>query len=358
MEWGCVDNKRYSHISSSPEPQYLKDLTESAHHYADSVLTTLTLEERAGQCLMPSIQSKNDSIVLNELTRFIEDYHVGGVVLMEGDLESAHILSQIGKESKIPLFVAIDAEWGLGMRLADAPVYPKNGRIARDSEETGLFDYGRQIAEESRAVGINMILGPVIDISIEGDKTIGKRSFGYDPGLVSNYGVAYAKGVESGGVVTVAKHFPGHGRALNNSHVEIAQLKGGISALDTMELRPFREYINSGLSGIMAGHIQAHALDPAGKAASVSIDMLTSLLREEMGFKGLILTDAFNMGGARGLTATEALNAGADIILCPSNLYWEHQNIMKDIKEGRLKIEILDARCKRILFTKYIFGIV
>lgn len=334
-------------ISEPPKDSTIRDIA-----MVDSLITHMTLEERIGQCIFPSIETKTDPSTILTYKRYIEDYHVGGIVLMKGNLESAEKLAEIGANSKVPLFVAIDAEWGLGMRLEDAPVYPRNGNINPESEDTELFDYGREIGLQCKEVGINMVLGPVIDISAEHIGVIGKRSFGDNPERVSEFGVAYAKGLESGGVVSVAKHFPGHGRAFNDSHDQVARLNRDINELDSIDLRPFREYINLGLTGIMAGHIEAKALDPDGVPASVSMDMLTALLREEMGFNGLILTDAFDMGGVKGFSAVEALKAGADIILCPQNIRETYNEILESVKRGDLSPAVINDRCRRILFIK------
>lgn len=334
------------------------DLTSKCSWLADSLLTTLTLEERVGQCLMPSINSSSDPYTLALYKKYIEDYHVGGIVLLKGTLKSAQELARIGSESDVPLFIAIDAEWGLGMRLEDAPTYPKNGNISKETEDTELFDYGMKIANECRVAGINMVLGPVVDITPVNQGFIGKRSFGDNPARVSEFGVAYAKGLESGGVISVAKHFPGHGSSVIDSHRGVAKVRRTITALDSIDLRPFKEYVDLGLSGIMAGHIQSLALDPSGNAASVSMDMLTSLLRDEMGFNGLILTDAFDMGGAKGFSALDALKAGADLILCPRNIEKEYENLLRSLKEGELELAVLNNRCRKILFYKYLFGVI
>ena len=335
-----------------------KDITLRADLYVDSLLTTMTLEEIAGQCFMPSIYSNADSLNVLLLKKYIEDYHIGGVLLLKGDKNGVIEISKIGNSTKIPLFISIDAEWGLGMRLADAKIYPKNGNIDINSEETELYDYGNRVANECREIGINMVLGPVIDIASTTGGIIGKRSFSSDPQLVADFGVAYAKGLESGGVISVAKHFPGHGGIETDSHKHTVTINKNITMLDTVDLKPFRSYINAGLTGIMAGHIQSKALDPNGTAASVSMDMLTSLLREELEFKGLVLTDAFNMGGADGFSASDALIAGADIILCPSDVGKEYNELMKNVQMGNIDVSIIKTRCKRILFTKYLFGII
>lgn len=333
------------------------DITRAAVEYADSILTTMTLEERIGQCLMPSINANTERVNLNKYKRYIRDFHIGGIVLLKGNVSAAKKLSEIGRDSEIPLFIAIDAEWGLGMRLEDAQVFPMNGKIRKGTEDISLYDYGQEIAKECRKIGINMVLGPVLDISSNKEGYIRNRSFGQDPKTVSEYGVAYAKGLESGGVMSVAKHFPGHGNVSTDTHKEAARLNKNITALDSTDLKPFKDYVNEGLNGVMAGHIQAPGLDPGGSVASVSMDILTSLLREEMGFKGLILTDAFNMGGAKGSTPTDALKAGADLVLCPDDVEKEYKEILKNVTSGKIALSIIDEHCRRILFTKYIFGI-
>lgn len=355
---GCqIKDKVETAIIVKEEEPIDNDLTSKALEYADSLLTIMTLEERVGQCLMPSIYSSSDSSTIRLLKKYIEDYHVGGIVLMQGNLASAKKIAKIGEEAKIPLFISIDAEWGLGMRLVDAPVYPKNGNLGKEAEESELYDYGREIAQECNLIGINMVLGPVVDLSNSKRGVLGNRSYGENPRLVSDLGVAYSKGLESGGVISVAKHFPGHGSTQMDSHKGTVKITRDITALDSMDLKPFKEYINSGLTGIMAGHIKAKALDPDGNPASVSIDMLTSLLREEMGFKGLILTDAFDMGGAKGFSGAAALKAGADLILCPSNIAKEYQELLTVVNNGSLDIKIINERCRRILFVKYLFNI-
>ena len=334
-----------------------KDLTDGLTLKADSILSGMTLEERVGQCLMPSIPSSSETHNVQTLQKWIQDYHIGGVVLQKGDLTSAKLLSEIGENARIPLLVGIDAEWGLGMRLEDAPKYPKNGNITKESGEVALFDYGQQIARECKEIGINLVLGPVIDVTSRRTGIIGTRSFGGDPELVSAFGIAYAKGVESGGIISVAKHFPGHGGANQDSHYETAKLNRSLSALDTIDLTPFRNYISSGLSGIMAGHIQIPAIDPERKPATVSYFILTDLLQGEMGFQGLVLTDAFDMGGIKEYRASDALRAGADIILCPKDIAEEYKHLLNEVKKGTLDLRIINDRCRKILFYKLLFAI-
>lgn len=355
--FSCKKSSNPDNKTITEKKTIVYDITQKASYFADSVLSSLTLEERIGQCFMPSIRALDEPSNLSLLKKYIEDYHVGGIVLLQGNVTAAKKLSEIGSEAKVPLFIAIDAEWGLGMRLEDAPVYPKNGKIDKSTDETYLFDYGQQVAKECREVGINMVLGPVVDITTSNSGIIGKRSFGDNPQIVSDFSIAYSKGLESGGIISVAKHFPGHGSTIVDSHRNLVKVKRSITELDSIDLKPFRDYVNSGLSGIMAGHIQSLALDPSGRSAAVSMDMLTSLLREEMGFKGLILTDAFDMGGAKGFSASDAIRAGADIILCPLDMAKEYKNLISEVKTGALDLSLINDRCKKILFYKFLFSL-
>lgn len=276
------------------------DLTAMARHMADSVLEGMTLEQRVGQCFMPTLYARE--VTARRLCEYISDLHVGGVVLLKGDLNSAAVLSGIGASAEVPLFMAIDAEWGLGMRLEDAPYFPRNGQLGSRADEELMYDYGRELARECRRVGINMVLGPVVDVAHNIGGVIGSRSFGADPQRVADLGVAYARGVESGRVVSVAKHFPGHGSPEGDSHKSLPVISRSLHQLDSIDLYPFKSYIDSGLSGVMVGHLAVPAIDPKSMPAAVSPVVIKDLLKGEMGFRGLVLTDALNMGVRKVMT--------------------------------------------------------
>lgn len=314
----------------------------------------MTLEQRIGQTLMPAVYAADDPFSLAKVQGYAADIHAGGVVLLKGSLEAA---SEIGRlldiASPAPAFIAIDAEWGLGMRLADTPVFPSNGQLAANASENLLYEYGAEVARQCRMAGINMVLGPVADVAVEGSR-IGKRSFGRDAGKVAERTVAYARGLEDGNVLSVAKHFPGLGAPAQDSHMALPVLNTGKKHIDSVDLLPFRRYIEVGLSGVMAGHMSVPALDASGKPASFSHPILTGLLRNKLGFNGLVLTDALNMGGAEGHTAAEALLAGADIVLAPADTRKEFYAILKGVQEGTLPFAVVNDRCRRILFYKYL----
>lgn len=333
------------------------DLTAEARLLADSALSMLTLEERVGQCFMPSVLSISDSVNLDKLRRYIVDFHVGGIVLLRGDLRSAAVMAGMGASARVPLITAIDAEWGLGMRLEDAPGFPRNGNIAAQADEQLLFDYGREVARECRRVGINMVLGPVVDVVGNPGGVIGDRSFGGDPIRVADLGVAYSRGLESGGVLSVAKHFPGHGASADDSHVSLPVLLRGRQELDSIDLYPFRSYIDAALNGIMVGHLAVPAVDSLMLPAAVSPAVIGGLLRDSLGFRGLVLTDALNMGGVAGYGAGAALEAGADIVVGPADTGAEIRNVMDLLKTGKMRMSVIDAHCRRILFYKFLTGL-
>lgn len=324
---------------------------------ADSALSMLTLEERVGQCFMPSVLSVADSANLNKVRRYIVDFHVGGIVLLRGDLRSAAVMAGMGAAARVPLITAIDAEWGLGMRLEDAPGFPRNGDIAAEADEQLLFDYGSEVARECRRVGINMVLGPVVDVVENPGGVIGDRSFGGDPARVANLGVAYSRGLESGGVLSVAKHFPGHGASPADSHVALPVLSRDRQALDSIDLYPFRSYIDAALNGIMVGHLAVPAVDPEMVPAAVSPAVIGGLLRDSLGFRGLVLTDALNMGGVAGYGAGAALAAGADIVVGPADTAAEISSVIGLLKKGKMKMSVIDDHCRRILFYKFLTGL-
>lgn len=338
------------------------DLTDDALAWADSVMAGMTLEELAGQLFMPAVYSDISPQSLRSIASYASDCHVGGVVLLKGTVEAARLISDtLRKFSVAPPFIAIDAEWGLAMRLKDTPKFPKNGQISPKAEETLLFDYGMEVARECRGAGINMVLGPVLDVLPEGRRgdagaVIGNRSFGSDPKRVARLGTAYARGLESGRVMSVAKHFPGHGSADGDSHRLLPMVDKDRAALDSTDLLPFKAYVDAGLSGVMTGHLLVPVLDSEGVPTSVSKKTIEGLLRGEWGFDGLVVTDAMNMKGAKGKTCADAVMAGADLVLAPESTRREADALINSVRSGRFSLSSLRERVRRVLFYKYMFA--
>lgn len=332
------------------------DITADALRWADSVASTMSLEEMAGQLLMPSVFARTDKETIEKVKGYLADCHIGGLLLLEGDLESAAAMTDtLQSLSPVGAFVAIDAEWGLRMRLAGTPAFPDNASLGDAADDQLLFDYGREMARECRHVGISMLLGPVADVASGG--FLGRRSFGGDPGKVAEFSTAYARGVEAGGVVAVAKHFPGHGGAEGDSHKRLAVNPRDRSQLDSLDLYPFRSLVDGGISAVMIGHISVPELDSTMRPAAVSPVIMQNELRGRMGFRGLIVTDALNMSGADGYDAVDAVLAGADLVLSPQDPAKEFSALVVAVKEGRLPSRVLAERVRRVLFHKYLAGL-
>lgn len=331
----------------------ISDISLQADICADSLLHLMDDGEKSAQLFMPAVYASSDPYTMAAIKEYA-DKGIGGIILLKGDARSAALIADsLRRWSRIPPFIAIDAEWGLAMRLAETPEFPLNSTISEDADESLMFDYGLEVARECRKLGINMILGPVLDIS--GKKSyMTRRSLGEDPERVATLSVAYARGLESGNVVSVAKHFPGHGAAKGDSHKRKTVIERSLMSLDSVDLYPFRKYIEQRLSAIMVGHMAFPAIDPEMLPAAVSPAVITDLLRTDMGFDGLILTDALNMSGAAGYGADKAITAGADMVLAPAHTDAEIKKIKNAIEEGTLSTDILDTHVKRILFRKFI----
>ncbi|MDE5840932.1 MAG: hypothetical protein K2H49_08430 [Muribaculaceae bacterium] len=333
------------------------DISVEARLWADSIMDSMTLEEMAGQLVMPAVYADDSGYALRIVREYATDSHVGGVVLLKGNVRGARAIADTLRAMvEVPPFIAIDAEWGLAMRLEGTPGFPRNGQIASDADEILLFDYGYEVARECREAGINMVLGPVLDVLPSGRRSsgIGSRSFGCDAGRVARLGVAYAKGVESGGVLSVAKHFPGHGSADADSHKRMPLVAKTREDLEAADLLPFREYIANGLSAIMTGHLNVPALDEEEVPVTVSKKILDDYVRKELGFRGLIVTDALNMAGAGGKSAADAIMAGADMVLAPADTEMAVVSIADIVRSGRFSLSGLRDRVGRVLFYKFL----
>lgn len=353
---GCSSflSKSETDSAEQQEEVEISDFTKDAEAWADSVLNTMTLQQKIGQFVMPSMYASSDEATVSLLHRYVVENKIGGVVLLKGSPEASAFLSDtLRRISKVIPFVAVDAEWGLAMRMPDTPKYPRFSELGKGTAtDTLMFDYGAELGRELSLAGFNMLLGPVMDVDGGKKGVIGSRSLGDDPERVADLGVAYALGVESRGIITVSKHFPGHGGAAD-SHRSLPVVNKSRQYLDSVDLMPFRAVIANGLSAIMVGHISMPALGDSLPAA-VSRNVMQKLLRREMKFRGLILTDALNMGGVKGYGAADAIIAGADIVLAPENTQRAVEEIESAVIAARISMEEINEKCRRILFYKYL----
>lgn len=331
----------------------IMDLTAEAMQWADSVTMRMDTARLGAQVLMPALYASDDPWTVALLQRYARE-GIGGIILLKGTVEEARTLADsMCSVSAVEPFVAIDAEWGLNMRFADAPKFPANGRLSPKVQDQLMYDYGREVARECRQIGINMVLGPVLDVT-RGNSYVGVRSFGSDPRRVSDLGLAYGKGLSGGGVMPVAKHFPGHGTVLTDSHKGKGVIDGSLQRLDTVDLVPFRAWSAAGMPAVMVGHLAVPAIDSKMLPAAVSSTIISDLLRGDLKFSGLVLTDAMNMLGAEGYTAADALRAGSNLILAPADTHGELAGITESVRQGTLPLDTLRQRVRLILFHKYL----
>ena len=329
--------------------------------WVDTTMRSMTIDEKIGQLIVMQTMPDDSRANLAEVKRNVEEYKIGGLLFTKGDIMSQAKMNNYAQSlAKVPLMVTADAEWGLSMRLKDAPVFPKNMILGAIDDDRLLYEYGREMARECVAIGVHVNFAPVLDVNDNPDNpAIGMRSFGENPETVAHKGIAFAKGMEDNGVLTVAKHFPGHGNPAADSHKVLPTVDKTLSELKMCELLPFRRYIDAGLSGIMVAHLYVPAIDKRRIPSSMSDVHVTELLKKKMHFGGLVFTDGLAMRGADmgESNCVTALLAGVDILLSPRNLGKDIAEIKAAIKKGRISESIIDERCAKVLRYKYALGL-
>lgn len=327
--------------------------------WADSVLCELSVEEKIGQLFMVAAYSNRGYEHKEHLTELIEKHHIGGLIFFQGTPHRQLELTRYFQEtSELPLLIGMDAEWGARMRLDSMPRYPRAMMLgAADVEHT--YQTALAAGRELRALGAHVSFSPVLDVNNNPDNpVINSRSFGELPGRVGRYGESYYKGLRDAGLIAVAKHFPGHGDTDVDSHLDLPVLQRTKAELDAVELLPFKRAIAAGIPGVMVAHMNVPALDSSALLpASLSKPIVTGVLREELGFEGLIFTDALNMKGVTkyykpGDADLQALLAGNDILLFPEDVKAAISAVKSALRKGRLTEEELDAHVGKILRAK------
>lgn len=337
--------------------------SRSCTRWVDSVYNSMNERQRIAQLVFPKFVPTQGKTSRARLVQLVKDNNVGGLIFTEGSLaQYVDMTNEARKLSRTPLLMTFDGEWGLSMRIKDTQRYPNNMGIGacRDGE-TLAYEYGREVARQCRAAGIHVNFAPVADVnSNASNPVIGYRSFGENPADVARLTVAYSKGLEDGGVQAVAKHFPGHGDTNSDSHKTLPTVNRSAAQIGQVELVPFNAFVKAGCSGIMTGHINIPSIDKSGTPMSLSRPCYR-LLREKLGFEGLVYTDALGMKGAvtknGESSAVAALNAGADVLLCPLDPIAEINTIQAAVKDGKVSQQTIEDRCKRILKYKYLLGL-
>ncbi len=330
--------------------------------WADSVYNSMTERQRIAQLVFPKVGPGYGDNSKAQIKRYVAKNGVGGLLFAEGSLAQYVEMTNYAQSlAGVPLLMTFDGEWGLSMRIPDTPKFPSNMALGAISNTGLLYEYGREMARECKLAGVQANFAPDIDVnSNPSNPVIGYRSFGEDPKRVAALGLAYSRGLEDGGVQAVGKHFPGHGDTDTDSHKSRTVVNHSAATLNDVDLVPFKALIDGGVSGIMVGHLVVPALDAAMPASS-SKKIIGGLLRDELGFEGLIYTDALGMKGAalsNGLRpAVEALKAGADVLLSSNTPLDDINAIVAEVEKGHISREIIEDRCKRVLRYKYALGL-
>jgi beta-N-acetylhexosaminidase len=333
--------------------------------WVDSVFNTLTENERIAQLLMIRGYSNRDSIYNSELVSLISELKIGGVCFFQGGpVRQAILTNEIQQNSSVPAFIAIDGEWGLGMRLDSAIKFPKQMTLGAVRNDQYIYDMGLEVGRQLLRLGIHINFAPVADInSNQFNPVINARSFGEDRQRVAEKSYFYMKGMQDQGLIAVAKHFPGHGDTDIDSHYSLPIIDKAIPQIDSVELFPFRYLIDRGVKGIMVSHLRIPQLDTAANSiATLSEPILKGLLRQKLGFEGMIITDGMDMKGLVnfsdiGKVEADALKAGNDILLLPVDARHAIFNICNAIDQGYISQELIDEKCRRVLTWKYESGL-
>ncbi|MFW5760545.1 MAG: glycoside hydrolase family 3 N-terminal domain-containing protein [Cyclobacteriaceae bacterium] len=333
--------------------------------WVDSVLHTLTLEEQIGQLFMVAAYSNGNNAHINEIDRLINNYHIGGLIFFQGGpVRQAHLTNRYQAKAKVPLLIGIDAEWGLSMRLDSTIVYPKQMTLGAITDNRYIYNMGAEIARQCRLMGIHVNFAPVVDVNVNpNNPVIGYRSSGENKYKVAEKAKAYSQGMQNNRIIASAKHFPGHGDTDRDSHYTLPVIKHSLQRLDSIELYPFKELIKDNVKSIMVAHLAVPALDSTkNRATTLSPKVVNGLLKDSLGFNGLIFTDALNMKGVAnfykpGEVDYHAFVAGNDVLLFAENVPLAMDKIKAGIENGSIKQSELERRVRKILMAKYFAGL-
>ena len=349
-------------------------LSRNGEKWAEKTLKKLSLEEKIGQVFMiwcrasflnvenPEYLQLVDAMQKYHVGSFAMTVHVDGPFLLRSEpYEAAELLNRLQRESKLPLLFAADFERGVSMRLFGTTVFPHAMAFGGDGSLEDAEAFGRITAEEARAIGVQWNFFPDADVnSNPANPIINTRSFGEDPKQVGDLAAAYIKGAHEGGMLTTAKHFPGHGDTATDSHLGVASVNVDRAHLDSIELPPFREAISAGVDSVMVAHVTVPALDPdPNHVATISPKVVTDLLEKQLGFNGIIVTDALDMAGLTrlfsndiGRAAVEAFKAGNDLLLIPADFPASFNSMLQAVRSGEISEERLNRSVLKILKAK------
>lgn len=341
---------------------------EKKDEWVENTLSQMSLEEKAAQIVFPNVNGiylSDDSPEFKRLEFLVKEKKVGGLIFFVSDLyEQVVLTNKMQRLAEIPLLIAADYEHGVTMRIEGATPFPNIMALGAVDDTNLTYEMARVIAKEARAIGVHQNYAPVADVNNNPlNPIINFRSFGESPELVARHSNAFIKGLQDGGMVATSKHFPGHGNTSIDSHLDLPVLKSNLDELNKIELYPFKENIKAGVMSIMVGHLAVPAIEgDSGIPASLSKKVISDLLKKELGFNGLVVTDALNMHGITNYYSTaqatiEAIKAGHDCILFPDDPVESIDAIVNAVKSGVLDESRLNYSVRKILMTKKWLGL-
>jgi beta-N-acetylhexosaminidase len=334
--------------------------------WVDSLMRTLTPRQRVAQLFMVAAYSNKPAIYQDSISTLIRDYGIGGLIFFQGGpVRQVRLLNRFQKESRVPLLVAMDGEWGAGMRLDSVLRFPYQMSLGAvpATDSALIYDMGREVARQFKRLGMQVNFAPVVDVNNNpANPVIGFRSWGENPAAVSRLSRLYMKGMQDANVLAVAKHFPGHGDVDADSHLALPLVRVDRGRLDSLELPPFKNMIANGIGGMMVAHLDVPALDTARGPSTLSKPTVTGLLRQQLGFRGVVFTDAMNMAGVMKVTPTgeaevRALLAGNDVLEFSKNVPLALRTVLAAVDSGRISQARIDESCRRVLALKQWSGL-
>ena len=338
---------------------------KKANDWVDKTYNSLSQDEKLGQLFIVALYTNKGEEFINQIRNIVKNEKIGGLILMQDDAaREINLVNEFQSQSKVPLMIGMDAEWGVFQRIAKAHKYPWAITLGAIQDKNLITEMSAKIAEDCKRMGINWDFAPVVDVNTNpNNPIIGNRSFGSDVGNVINSASAYANGLQDNRILAAIKHFPGHGDTDKDSHLDLPVVSHNLERLEKIEIAPFKALMNKGIGGVMIAHLYVPSLEnEKGIPASVSKKIVTGLLKEKLGYKGLIITDALNMGAVAnkfkvGELDAMAFKAGNDIMLFSQDVATGKKLIQKAIDNGEIQQNRVEESVKKILLTKYNLGL-
>ena len=338
---------------------------EIANRWVEQKYNSLSQDEKLGQLFIVALYTNKDETHVNSVRNIIIKDKIGGLILMQDDAaKQINLVNEFQQKSKIPLLIGMDAEWGLFQRISAAHKFPWAMTLGAIQDKNLIAEMAAKIAEDANRMGVNWDFAPVVDVNTNpNNPIIGNRSFGSEVPNVISSALAYSNGLQDNNILAAIKHFPGHGDTDQDSHLDLPVISHSVKRLNEIEIAPFKALMDKGIGGVMVAHLYVPALEKKkGIPASVSKNIITGILKEQLGYKGLIITDALNMGAvANKFKAGEldamAFSAGNDIMLFSQDVSTGKKLIQQAINQDEISQDRVEESVKKILLTKYYLGL-